>query len=156
MSARVGAPRIRRARLGERAALDALVMRAKAVWGYDDEYLALCAKALALPAPAFALGRVHVAERDGRAVGVLSVEPVGTSLDVSRLFVEPAAIGTGVGAALWRHAAALARRAGRVRLVVVSDPHAEGFYRRVGARRIGRIPSEIDRARLMPRLAQAV
>jgi GNAT superfamily N-acetyltransferase len=53
------------------------------------------------------------------------------------LFVEPTAIGRGVGQALFKHACTTARGLGYRSMVWGSDPHADGFYRRMGARTIG-------------------
>jgi GNAT superfamily N-acetyltransferase len=58
-------------------------------------------------------------------------------IELSRLMVEPAAIGTGRGRQLWQHAVATARRLGATVLTVDSDPNAEGFYLRMGAVTVG-------------------
>src|SRR3546814_12499406 len=63
--------------------------------------------------------------------------------EISLLFVEPAAIGRGIGRALWEHAVAKARREGLRRLKVLSDPFALGFYRAVGAPLSGQIRSPV-------------
>src|SRR3546814_1487804 len=63
--------------------------------------------------------------------------------EISLLFVEPAAIGRGIGRALWEHAVAKARREGLRRLKVLSDPFALGFYRAVGATLSGKIRSPV-------------
>lgn len=49
------------------------------------------------------------------------------------LFVEPSAIGRGVGRLLYRDALRRAVDLGVRRLVIDSDPHAAGFYRAMGA-----------------------
>jgi predicted N-acetyltransferase YhbS len=55
------------------------------------------------------------------------------------------------GAALFRHAVGVARDAGAGTLRIASDPHAEGFYRRMGAVRIGEVPSRPE-GRTLPLL----
>ncbi len=55
---------------------------------------------------------------------------------------------SGVGKALLRHALRTARENGALGLEVASDPHAEGFYRKLGARRIGVVPSHPEGRKL--------
>ncbi|NIQ29145.1 MAG: GNAT family N-acetyltransferase, partial [Acidobacteria bacterium] len=45
-----------------------------------------------------------------------------------------------------------ARSLGYERLLVQSDPNAEGFYLRLGAERIGEVPSRVQPGRLLPLL----
>jgi GNAT superfamily N-acetyltransferase len=96
--------------------------------------------------------RTRVAEEGGRAVGFVTVEgqpPVG---EIGALFVDPGHIGGGVGRRLLEAALAVARACGFVALDVDSDPHAEAFYLRLGARRTGVAPSASIPGRLLPRL----
>jgi predicted N-acetyltransferase YhbS len=55
------------------------------------------------------------------------------------MFVADAGQGTGLGARLFDHMHATARAAGASEVKIVSHPPAEGFYVRMGARRIGTI-----------------
>jgi GNAT superfamily N-acetyltransferase len=92
---------------------------------------------------------VLVAERDGALVGMVAVEDRQARL--GWLFVEPAAIGSGVGSALLKAALARAAERGVSALELDSDPHAESFYRAHGARRIGTAPAR-STGRALPRL----
>lgn len=65
-------------------------------------------------------------------------------------YLDPACIGLGYGRLLWRHAVAAARRHGHRRILIPSDPHAEGFYRAKGAHRIGEVPSGSIPGRFLP------
>jgi GNAT superfamily N-acetyltransferase len=93
-----------------------------------------------------------VAERDGVLVGFYALSS-GTDGELDACFVDPPAIGTGVGAMLLRDALTAARRRGWATLVLDADPGAEGFYLRHGARRIGGSPSGSIPGRVLPRLA---
>lgn len=53
------------------------------------------------------------------------------------LFIDPPVIGTGLGRRLWEHAISSASTRGFQNLTLESDPHAEPFYLRRGADRIG-------------------
>ena len=72
----------------------------------------------------------------------------GAELDA--LFVEPAAMGQGVGRRLWQHAVATAATLGYSEIVLQSDPQAEGFYLAMGARRAGESESTVMPGRMLP------
>ena len=143
-------PTLRAARADECAALSALALRSKAVWGYSAEFLARCAGALTVTEAH--LPHVFVRELAGTVVGFHAV-----SLDAPRraelefLFVDPPYRGQGHGRALLAHARLHARAAfGARRLVIAGDPNADAFYRAAGARRIGERESESILGRMLP------
>lgn len=141
---------IRAARRDEAGLLTALSLRSKAVWGYDATFLARCRLVMHVKTEALETQPHYVAEQDGRILGFYGFEPVEGGIGLDYLFVEPDSIGLGVGAALWAHAVATARQLGHRQLIVVADPNAEGFYRRMGARRVGAQASDLEPGRLLP------
>ena len=124
--------RIRPARPGEKGELTEFAMRSKAHWRHDEAFLARARQGLTLHPGDVERMIVRVAERDGEVVGFSAVDVGEAELDL--LFVEPAAIGSGVGGALLRDALA---ECGLDALLIESDPDAEPFYRSHGAVRIG-------------------
>lgn len=134
---------LRPARPEERGSLSALALRSKAYWGYDPRFIHACRDELAVSVQGIAKGRVVVLVEDGTPLGFYALDPGERSgeAEISLLFVEPAAIGRGVGRALWDHAVAKARAQGVKRLKILSDPFALGFYRAVGATLSGKIRS---------------
>jgi GNAT superfamily N-acetyltransferase len=76
------------------------------------------------------------------------------TITLEDLFIEPGAIGTGIGSRLFRHAAAYARAQGKQWLVLEADPHAEGFYLKQGMERCSERPSGVfpNQALLLMRL----
>ncbi|MEA3019544.1 MAG: hypothetical protein QOI47_1068, partial [Actinomycetota bacterium] len=141
---------IRAARPDEAGALSSLAMRSKAHWGYDDAFMEACRAELTITPEM--TPRVDVAELDGALVGMVRLEP--SRLD--DLFVEPDAIGTGVGRALLRHVVRRAATEGMRHLIVDADPNAEGFYLSMGAVRTGESPSASIPGRMLPRLELSV
>jgi GNAT superfamily N-acetyltransferase len=100
-------------------------MRSKAHWGYDADFLRQAAPALAITKAMIGDGFVLVPEdHDGNLLGVAAVQPMQAegAFDLSRLFVEPSAIRTGIGRTLFDAAVSLARREGGSCLAVLSDP----------------------------------
>ncbi|MFI6146788.1 GNAT family N-acetyltransferase [Streptomyces sp. NPDC051109] len=127
--------KLRAARPGEAEQLTALVLRSKAHWGYDASFLASCAPELRIPAEEVAGRRIVVAEdaSAGRVLGLASLEGAPPVARLGLLFVEPEAIGRGVGRRLYRDALRRGAELGFRRLLIDADPHAAGFYRAMGA-----------------------
>ncbi|MFJ8748534.1 GNAT family N-acetyltransferase [Streptomyces sp. NPDC102441] len=147
---------LRPGRPEEAEALTALALRSKAHWGYDEAFMAACRDELTVHPGDTAGGRTAVAEEDGRVLGftTLSGEPPGGAL--AMMFVEPDAIGRGLGRLLFEHTMTQARRLGFVRLTIDADPNAEPFYTAMGAVRIGTTPSGSVQDRELPLLAVAL
>ncbi|MDF5754207.1 GNAT family N-acetyltransferase [Spongiactinospora sp. TRM90649] len=131
------AVRARPARPDEAGALNALALRSKAHWGYDAAVLAAAADALRLTPDQVTAHRAVVAETDGRVLGFATLAGEPPDGELGLLFVEPGAIGRGVGRFLYCHVLGEAGRIGFTRVTVQADPHAEGFYLAMGAERTG-------------------
>lgn len=146
-------PCIRLARIEEASALSQLCIRSKAAWGYDETFMSLVRVALEVRPEQIKLSNVWVATAADRSVaGVVALAPSEQpdTLDLDKLFVEPQRIRTGVGRALLAHAICEARRRGAVRLTILAEPYAAGFYERNGARLIGNAPSDAVPGRSLP------
>jgi len=144
--------RIRPARAAEAGLLTELSLRSKAFWGYDASFLARCRAVMKVKADGLESQPHYVAEVDGRIVGFYGFEPEPDGVGLDYLFIENDVIGRGIGRALWEHAVTTARSLGYPALIVVSDPNAEGFYLKMGCRRIGTRPSELENGRQLPLL----
>lgn len=155
MSAR---PLLRAAREAEAAALSALALRSKAYWGYDAAFVEACRAELTLAGPDLAARRTVVAEEpeSGRVLGLRTLEGSPPRGVLGMFFVDPVAIGRGVGRFLYEDMLAQAARLGFTRLSIDADPHAEGFYRAMGAVTVGRVPSGSIAGRTLPLMTVAV
>lgn len=139
--------------LGDLAALSAIAFRAKAHWGYPDEWLEEWRPQLTFSAADLESMDLFVARRAGDAVGLYGLQHNGEALALEHLWVEPACMGQGIGRRLLEHAVREARRRGFSELQIDADPNAEAFYLRLGAERIGSVPASIAGApRELPRL----
>ena len=141
---------IRPARREEADLLTALCHRSKAHWGYDDRFMERSREALTVNCDRIAAGRVLVAESAGRPQGVAAIGPDGDGFEIDLFFIDPDAMGKGVGTALFAALMALARSRGIERLSILSDPNAEAFYERMGARTVGIAPSDTIPRRSLP------
>lgn len=145
--------KIIRAQRKDAATLTAIAMRAKAHWGYPDHWLLQWTKALTITRDYVHRNLTYMAVADdGTVLGfcALKLKRKGAVLD--HLWILPSKIRTGIGRALFEHAERIAREAGATRLVIVGDPHAEGFYVRMGAVKCGEERAPMDGLpRVLPR-----
>lgn len=148
--------RIRPARVEEADALTALARRSKAHWPYDEAMMAVFNRTIAITRDAIAAHVVLVHETGDAVDGVGVLIPGGDDAELDHLWVDPPAIGRGVGRRLFEALAEVARRRGARRIVLNADPHAEGFYLRQGAVRIGGHPVAEIPGRVLPRLAMTL
>lgn len=132
---------IRPARPEEAGLLSELALRSKAHWGYDADFIASCREELRLSDAELADRRTAVAEREGAVVGFTTVEGEPPHGVLGMMFVDPEAIGQGIGRLLFAHAVRTARTSGFSQLTIDADPNAERFYEAMGAIPVGRAPS---------------
>ncbi len=147
---------LRPARADEAATLSELALRSKAHWGYDDEFLEACRAELTVVRESIVAGDVTVAEVAEVVAGFSSLADEPPVRELEALFVEPAFIGRGVGAALFEAFRVAAIEAGVARLRIDADPNALGFYERQGAVIVGEQPSGSIPGRTLPVLELAL
>lgn len=142
---------VRAARLDQAARLTEIALAAKAHWGYPAAWLELWRRGLTFDADLLARDWVRVAELDGGAHGVVALADASPDVELSHLWIDPPAIGRGLGRLLLETAVAEVRRRGAARITIVSDPYAVPFYEHMGARTVGEEPSEPE-GRMLPRM----
>ena len=80
----------------------------------------------------------------GRTVGFYALRRVGDRLRLEHLWVSPEAMNQGVGRAMLTHAVERGKALGFRAVEIESDPNADGFYKKIGARRVGASIGELD------------
>ncbi len=136
----------------EASALTRLAMRSKALWGYDESFMAMCLEELTVHPATIEAGEVWVAEDGDRIVGMVEIVPEGAKTELQNVFVEPGVVRGGIGRALWQHAETRAVALGAERMELDADPNAVGFYQRMGMRIVGESPSGSIPGRMLPRM----
>ena len=144
--------RLRAAEAGELAALSGLCMRSKAVWGYDAAFMEACRTELTLTPRDLKEAQVQVAESAGTIIGVAQVSVANAQASLDKLFIEPTTLRAGAGRRLFEWCVKAARERGARTLVIESDPGAAEFYRHMGARDAGFVPSGSIPGRMLPLL----
>lgn len=143
---------IRRARREDANELSQLSFRSKAFWGYSDEFMEACRDDLTVSPKYIESSPVYVAEINGKIVGFYGLVCSQNKAELRDLFVEPKMIGKGVGKQLWKHMIKTARELQVQKVFIHSDPHAEEFYKAMGAKRIGEVISSVFPNRKLPLL----
>jgi len=137
---------IRKATPADGAHLTAIAQAAKLHWGYSSHWLTAWRDALTITPDPLEQMDVFVAALDGQAVGFYALSSTGAAVSLEHLWIAPEWMGHGIGSLLFAHAVARAQTSGAVQLTIESDPNAEGFYQRMGARRTGSVPAPLPEA----------
>ena len=124
--------------------LTEIAFAAKRHWGYPERWIQTWRDILTMRPEFIAANVVYSAMEDNGPVGfyVLTTEDDGMHLD--HLWILPRAIGRGIGRALFEHAVEQGKHLGFQTIKIEADPNAEGFYQRMGARRVGTQITEIE------------
>lgn len=143
--------RLRPARYDEATALSDLACRSKAHWGYDAAFMAQCRDELTVGQRHIDGALCLVAEDAAGLLGFIAADLVAADrAEITLFFVEPAAMGKGVGSTLLNRAIAMLEERGVAMLETAADPHAEGFYQRAGFMTVGREASTSIPGRSLP------
>lgn len=144
--------RIRRARADEAALLTRLARTAKGSWNYPAEWLSDWQDQLTITSEYLSQQQVLVADTAEGVSGMAALEVGEEGARLEHVWVHPGHQGAGVGRALVAEALQIAAGMGRQRVSVVSDPNAEPFYRRLGAKGTGSVPAPMPGApgRVLP------
>ena len=149
--------KITRARPEDADALTEIAHAAKRHWGYPERWIQTWQDVLTMRPEFIAANVAYCAIKDERTVGFYLLTTESDGLHLDHLWIVPAAMGRGSGRALFRHAVEQAKSLGFAEIKIESDPNAEGFYRRMGAQRIGTSVTGIEGDRReLPLLVYAV
>jgi len=145
---------IRRARPDEADVLTEIAHAAKRHWGYPENWIEHWQAGLTITPEFIARNEMYVAMIDEEVVGCCALVLSAGLAELEHMWIRPQHMGTGVGRALFLHAQERAANLEISVLEISADPNAEGFYERMGARRIGEVQSEIEgQPRVLPRLS---
>jgi len=128
--------KIVRAKGDDAAALSNIALSAKRHWRYPERWLEIWRESLTVRPEFIVAHETYAAVVAGRTVGFYALRCEGSRGRLDHLWVLPDAMNQGVGRALFTHAVERAKVLGLQALEIESDPNAEGFYQRLGARRV--------------------
>ena len=134
---------LRPAKPADAATLTQLAWAGKALWGYPAEWMAAWRAALTLTPQYIESNDVFCGEEAGRTIGCVAFQQARGELWLDHFWLDVPLVGTGRGRVLFRVAARHLERQGVRRFMVESDLNAEGFYLRMGCRRVGTAVSRV-------------
>jgi ribosomal protein S18 acetylase RimI-like enzyme len=125
-------------------ALTRIAFAAKSYWGYPERWIEQWQKALTITPEFITDNEVYAAVFEEEMGGFYALVERGSEVELEHLWVSPKHMGAGIGRALLDHAVRRTATLGAKTLSIEADPNAEGFYRRMGARRVGENVYEIE------------
>ena len=144
---------IRRAMPEEAAVLTEIAHAAKRHWGYPENWIEHWKGDLTITRDFISNHEVYVAVTDKEIAGCCALVVEDSQAELEHMWIRPQYMGAGYGKALFVH---VMQRAATLRAPAVelsADPNAEGFYKHMGATRIGEVRSEIEgQPRVLPRM----
>jgi ribosomal protein S18 acetylase RimI-like enzyme len=144
---------IRRAGASDAEQLTRLARASKKHWKYPASWLAARREDLVITPDFVFWNDVFAATIDGVIVGFYALVSEKGRSRLEHLWIEPEFTGQEIGRRLLRHAVWRAFESNAESIEIVSDPHAEEFYKKAGATRIGEEVAEIEcERRILPRL----
>ena len=136
--------KIIRAKADDAAKLSNIAFAAKGHWRYPERWLEIWRDTLTVQPEFIVAHETYAAVADGSTVGFYALRCEGERPRLEHLWVLPDAMNQGVGRALFVHAVERAKAFGYRAMEIESDPNAEGFYQKLGARRIGLRIAELE------------
>ena len=145
---------IRRATVDDAATLTNLAHDAKRYWGYPEHWIKQWQNELTISDDFVIENEVYLFAGDDQVLGFYGLVIVNEKAELEHLWVAPQHIGRGVGKELFIHAMQRAADRDISEVEISADPNAEGFYKKMGAYRIGEVRADMDdKPRTVPRLS---
>lgn len=142
---------IQRAQRGDASSLSGIAFSAKAYWGYPDKWMEKWRSIFEFSPDYIENNESWMALVDEKIVAFYTLENRGNIGWLENLWVSPDVIGKGLGKLLFDHAFSRARELDFQFLQLKADPNAEGFYVKMGMRKIGEHRSEMEgQQRILP------
>ncbi len=143
--------KIRRARPEDAEKLSQIARAAKSYWNYPEKWLILWKNDLQVTREDILKNEVFAMSEKDEIIGFYELKIDEKMAALEHLWINPENIRSGIGRKLFAHALEKAVLSNAEVLNILSDPNAEGFYKKMGAKRIGDIVSEIEgNGRILP------
>ena len=145
---------IRQAQTTEAEILTRVSLDAKGYWNYPRAYMALWKSELTIRAEYIAHNDVFVFAHEDKVVGYYAIVELKNDkqvdgITISRghwlehMFITPGHIGQGIGRRLFMHMRRRCQAIGIKEIRILADPHARGFYEKMGCQYQAEWPSNI-------------
>jgi ribosomal protein S18 acetylase RimI-like enzyme len=121
-----------------------IAFAAKRHWGYPERWITIWTPLLTVSVQYIENHDTYVAWEAGGPVGFYAICVDKSKSSLEHFWVHPESMGKGIGRRLFLHALSSCRAQQMKLLVIESDPNAQGFYEKMGARQIGEVFGEVE------------
>jgi len=142
---------IRALKKGESGKLSEIAYQAKKHWGYKKEWMDKWRDDLTVKEEEIDSWLGLGVETEGRMIAFGMIRIEGEKGDLEHFWVLPEFMGIGVGKKLFNALIDQVKSRNLIRLEILSDPNAVGFYEKMGARVIGEEVTKIE-GRKLPKM----
>ena len=145
---------IRRAQPNDADTLTNIAHAAKRHWNYPEHWIEQWKLDLTITPEFISENEFFVALVNQEIVGCCALVLSESLAEIEHMWMRPERMGSGIGRALFKHAKRRAEERGATVLELSADPNAEGFYQRMGAKRIGEVAAGMHgrEDRVLPRM----
>lgn len=126
--------KIRKALLSEYHILSDITLKSEAYWGYDNDFLEKFKIYYNITTDFIKNYHVYVLTNNNIILGYYGFAINENISYLEFLFIEPKSIGNGYGRILWNHIISLCQKNNVKVFTINSDPNAENFYYKMGAK----------------------
>ncbi len=133
---------IREARSEEALQLGKIAIVAKQHWGYPAAWFELWGDIVDVTPQFIEDNYVWVATNEDDILAFIAIGVTEKTAELEHLWVKPEYMQLGIGRQLLRHAIDFCEQQEVTALKIESDPNAQGFYEKLGAKQIGEVQSK--------------
>ena len=132
--------------------LTQITIAAKRHWNYPEKWMQLWIPFLTISPEYISENETWMMVVENKPVAYYSLKQDLGELWLDNLWILPEHIGQGIGRSLFEHALERSRSRGSSNLKIEADPNAQGFYEKMGARKVDqRQHGELDgQPRILP------
>ena len=128
-----------------------IALTAKRHWGYPEEWIALWTEGLTISSAYILQNQVFTTVHEGKIIAFTALIQREDAYEIEHLWVLPEYTGLGIGQKLVLHLKSIlfTLNTAGLKVIVVSDPNAVGFYQKMGATIVGAYESTPNK-RMLP------
>lgn len=142
-------PILRKPKETEVEILSSIALQAKSHWGYPKEWLDLWKDDLTIQVEDLHQFWFICLELDERIIGFTALSCKNKIGEIEHMWISPEYMGNDYGKLLLETLIKHAKQQQLQKIIIVSDPHARGFYEKYGAVLVGNKDSK-PKGRLLP------
>lgn len=94
--------------------------------------------------------KLYTFSTDKETLGVLGMRNNEDIMEMEYFFLDPRYLKKGMGRKMWEESLNLLKAQNCEFFLICSDPYAAGFYEKMGALRVGSLPSSVEEDRFLP------